>query len=216
MTTRSELTRPSLERSGGSTRPAEPRSAIFTSWRAALVLAACLIASPLTGKAGATVTPSFDSRINPFGLGDVGRRAAPAMADLDGDLDAFVGCRWGGTMVIEALPVFECPASPDPSCAPFVKGALLVKETSPGKEQLSAQLKGGPALSQRDLGTRAPSEETQYPLCLYDHEDGLVAQLVVDRAGDACGRKPCWKSLGGDPPSGRGGATRTAPRHRTA
>ena len=40
--------------------------------------------------------------------------------------------------------------------------------------------------------------------CLYDEADSLVASLAVDRAGDVCAGRACWKATGGEPPAGKG------------
>ena len=41
-------------------------------------------------------------------------------------------------------------------------------------------------------------------LCLYDDQAAPVGALLVDRAGELCGKKGCWKSLGKAPPLGKG------------
>ena len=156
---------------------------------------------------GTRTTAAFGARRQlPYGLSDVGGMALPALVDIDadGDLDALVGARTGAVLLFEAQPIFACPATPDPTCDAFAQGALLVKETVPGKEQLSAQLKGGPALTQTDLGDPSTTRGTRYALCLYDDASQLVAELVVDRPGAPCGGKPCWKGVGGAAPAGKG------------
>ena len=157
-----------------------------------------------TGDASA---PSFSARlVNPFGLADTGGFAAPALADLDddGDLDVFVDGGAGDVVLLRATPIFTCPVSPDPGCDAFATGAMLVKETTPGKEQLSVQLKSGPALTQAELGNPLSTAGTRYALCIYDDAGHLTSQLLVDRPGQLCGKAACWKSLGGAPPSGKG------------
>ena len=100
-------------------------------------------------------------------------------------------------------PCGACPAAPDAGCvSTFTKGLLLAKET--GKQKLVAKLIGGPALAQTDLGNPLNSGGTAYQLCVYDAGGALAGQLSVNRAGDTCGSAPCWKALGGDPPSGNG------------
>jgi hypothetical protein len=98
-----------------------------------------------------------------------------------------------------------CPAAPDGGCqSSFAKGLLLVKDAPAGKEKLLAKLIGGPALAQTDLGNPLSTGGTAYHLCLYSDTGTLVGQLDVDRAGDTCTGVPCWKALGGAPPSGKG------------
>ena len=155
---------------------------------------------------GTATTPAFAAAVvNPFGLADVGNNAAPTLADLDGDghLDALIGKRDGNTVLFVA--VLACPETPAPGCtAGFEKGGLFVNETKPGREKLVASLGKGPAIAQADLGNPTVASGTAYALCFYDDADSLASALTVDRAGELCGTKPCWKSLGGAPPSGKG------------
>jgi len=101
-------------------------------------------------------------------------------------------------------PPGPCPASPDGDCITgFGKGMLLIKEDA-GKEALLAKFLKGPGLAQIHLGNPLSSGGTAYALCIYDSGGALVGELEVDRAGDTCGGSPCWKAVGGDPPTGRG------------
>ncbi|MEM9926353.1 MAG: putative Ig domain-containing protein [Cyanobacteria bacterium P01_D01_bin.50] len=71
---------------------------------------------------GTASNPSFASRIaNPFGLGDVGGRAAPTFADIDddGDLDAFVGNGAGNTLFFENEGTASNPSFAGPITNPF-------------------------------------------------------------------------------------------------
>ncbi len=171
---------------------------------------------------GTPTAPAFAPAItNPFGLADVGSEAAPALADLDGDgdLDALIGNRepapagpgTGAFLLFENVDVSPLPGA---ACAPvkpvepcsgsFPEGVLLVQERTAGKEKLKLQLKKGPALVQSDFGDPTVAGGTTYSLCLYDDVGALVGELAIARAGDLCGTKPCWKSLGRMPPAGRG------------
>jgi len=107
-----------------------------------------------------------------------------------------------------------CPPAPDPTCVTgFAKGALEGDEKKPGKEKLVALLKNGPALAQGDFGDPLPAGGTAYRLCLYDDPAQLAGSLAVARAGDGCGTKPCWNSLGAAPPDGKEASpTRTRAR----
>jgi hypothetical protein len=107
----------------------------------------------------------------------------------------------GPTFAVETC---DCPQLADAACTTgFDKGALLVKETVPGKEKFLAKLIMGPQLAQGDMGDPIDGD-TGYSLCIYDDDSGLVASMCVDRAGDTCGGSPCWKSIGGVPPDGKG------------
>jgi hypothetical protein len=97
-----------------------------------------------------------------------------------------------------------CPASPDGAClSGFATGLLLVNEAT-GSQKLLVKMVGGPAFTQTDLGNPLSSGGTAYAVCIYDNLGGLVSHLSVDQAGNSCRGNPCWKVLGGAPPSGKG------------
>ena len=101
----------------------------------------------------------------------------------------------------------ECqhPAAPADTCDDaWGKASLVVKEQRVGKESLVAKFERGPALEQSDLGTPLLPGATAYTLCLYDEAGALAGKTVVARAGEQCGSRPCWKSIGGAPPNGSG------------
>ncbi len=109
----------------------------------------------------------------------------------------------------------DCPASIDGGCvAGFSKGLLLVKENVPGRERLVAKFLKGPALAQIDMGNPLDVTQggsgTEYALCIYDDSGDLAGGVEVDRAGDLCDGKLCWKSIGKAPndPSGPGAGYR--------
>lgn len=107
--------------------------------------------------------------------------------------------------------VLDCPVSVDGGCvAGFAKGLLLVKEDVSGREKLIAKFLEGPALAQTDMGNPLDVAQggsgTAYALCVYDGAGDLAGGVEVDRAGDLCDDKPCWKPIGRAPndPSGPG------------
>jgi hypothetical protein len=115
------------------------------------------------------------------------------------------------TPTATAPAVADCPPALDAGCATgFAKGVLLVKENVPGREKLIAKLIKGPALAQTDLGNPLDAGQggtgTTYSLCVYDVFDALAGGVTVDRAGDTCDGKPCWKPVGKAPndPTGPG------------
>jgi cysteine-rich repeat protein len=109
----------------------------------------------------------------------------------DGDTDAGDGC--SPTCQDEAA---GCPPAPDPACqGGFGKGVLAVSEKIPGREKLAARLVKGPPLAPAAFGDPIGGA-TAYRLCVWDDADALAGSLVVDRVGDTCDGKPCWKGLG--------------------
>jgi len=86
----------------------------------------------------------------------------------------------------------------------FADGTLIVNEKVAGKEKMILKMLKGPASTQSDFGDPTVTAGTTYDICLYDGSGSIAGALRVDRAGDACGAKPCWKSIGGAPPDGKG------------
>jgi hypothetical protein len=98
-----------------------------------------------------------------------------------------------------------CEDEPTSGCNESWLGArLIAKEKTLGKEKLFAKFLRGPELEQADLGSPLSLGGTAYSLCIYNDDDQLVGSLGVDRAGDACGGRDCWKPTGGAPPNGTG------------
>lgn len=98
-----------------------------------------------------------------------------------------------------------CGASPDPTCdSSWLAGTVQLNEKIAGKERFLAKLQKGPALTQPDLGAPLDPSGTAYVVCVFDDAGLLVGEMLVDRAGEACGTKDCWKALGGAPPGGKG------------
>jgi hypothetical protein len=150
---------------------------------------------------------------NALGFASLGSVHSLALADIDGDgdLDAFLGELYGSTRFLLdiALPAAPapppiCPASFDLECFVFESGSFEVNETTPGKEKLTAKLTKGEAVGPFHFGDPTVTDGTAAALCVYAGQDELVAELHVDRAGEACGRKPCWRSLGKPAPDGKG------------
>ena len=104
-------------------------------------------------------------------------------------------------------PLLGCenPAEPATTCADaWEKGSLLIQETVPGKERVLVKASKGPALVQVDFGDPLDPGGTSLAACVYDDAGTLVASMDVDRAGDTCGTKDCWKPIGSPPPNGKG------------
>lgn len=111
----------------------------------------------------------------------------------------------GNDEAVSSISVFGCRAAPAGVCTTgFPRGKILINEKRPGREKLIATwTKGLPAI-QTDFGNPLALGGTAYFFCLYDDQSSLVAALGVDRAGEECAGKPCWKSQGGEPPGGIG------------
>jgi hypothetical protein len=94
-------------------------------------------------------------------------------------------------------------------------GALPAHARTRGNERLAIDWTGlASATSPSDFGDPVGGDAVQL-VCVYDASDALALALRVDRAGDSCGAKPCWKALGTkgfaykDPLAATDGVTRT-------
>lgn len=98
-----------------------------------------------------------------------------------------------------------CKAAPETTCeASWGKGRLAVRENRVGKETLIAKLSKGPPLTQGDFGNPMTAGGTDYSVCIYSDVGTLAGSFSTIAAGADCGGDPCWKPVGGDPPTGRG------------
>ena len=124
----------------------------------------------------------------------------PVLADLDGDgdLDLYAEFGYGHTIEMPNLtndPV--CPAEPAPDCAgAFTKASLAIDERKRGKESLRIEGSRGPELPDGSLGDPTTAGGSAVAACLYDQDEELAGRLTVDRAGESCGRRPCWSATG--------------------
>jgi hypothetical protein len=162
-----------------------------------------------------------------------------AAGDLDGDgRDDLVAGAWqasdptlpdaefqdiGKAFVIygETCAECACPLEPLPGCIAAGKGRLAIDERKAGKEKLALSLgKLASASEPRDLGDPAGGA-TRFDVCLYDAAGARIGALSVDRAGESCGAKPCWKALAGgfkyaDPAAAASGVTKLLARSGAA
>lgn len=89
-----------------------------------------------------------------------------------------------------------CGTAPDPLCLVATKAQLQSNEKPAGKERLKLKWKKVTSATTRpDFGDPVGGS-TVAVACIFDDAGTLVADLVVDRAGDTCLTKPCWKTTG--------------------
>jgi len=147
-----------------------------------------------------SAAPAFASGVaTTFGL--AGLLYVPGCGD--GIEQAGEGCDDGNTLdgdgcsaICENEPL--CGAAPSGSCIAALKGKLSIDERKDGKEKLSLSLsKLDGAVAAAEFGNPVTGG-TRYGVCLYDAADALVGELQVTRAGETCGKKPCWKTKGAD------------------
>ena len=74
---------------------------------------------------------------------------------------------------------------------------ILVSEKTFGKEQIKVKIDKLVSNTTTALFGDPVAGTTSYAICLYDENDVRVATLRVNRAGQMCGTKPCWKAIGG-------------------
>lgn len=102
--------------------------------------------------------------------------------------------RWGDTF--SDVTPFVCAPAPESTCTAAASARVKLQESKPGNEKLRASLrKFAVGTTQGDFGDPVGGD-TRFALCLYDASDALALAAGVDRAGETCGTKPCWKVRG--------------------
>jgi len=154
-------------------------------------------------------------------VADTGFELTSFGEDIDGELYAAVGDEIyalisAGTPTPTATaepsstpaPAAACPATPGAGCRVATKGILKINDrTDDGKDLFLWKWIKGAATSQVELGADPVGGDTSYAICVYDETGDVPAlshQLLVSRAGETCGTRPCFKAIGGDPPDGKG------------
>lgn len=98
------------------------------------------------------------------------------------------------TTTSTTLPV-ACGATPAAGCLLPEKASLFSSEKSAGKEKLKVSLKKlVDAVAQSDFGDPV-NGSTSYAVCIYDEMNQLVGEMSVARAGQNCGKKPCFGAV---------------------
>ncbi len=94
---------------------------------------------------------------------------------------------------------YACPSTPLTGCFQSQKGILLLKDKSPDrKDVFKFKWIRGEATTLADFGDPTQENGSPYRLCLYDESTSPEAEVVASvPAGRICGRKPCWRLVGG-------------------
>jgi glucose/arabinose dehydrogenase len=154
-------------------------------------------------------------------VADAGFELTSFGEDVDGELYVAVGTNVyqlvsagaptptaSPTATATPAPPAECPVLPAAGCRPAGKGVVKINDRSDDtKDLLIWKWVKGPATIQTELGVNPVGGNTSYAVCVYDRAaatPSLALSLVIDRAGDLCGTKPCFKAVGGSPPGGKG------------
>ena len=125
-----------------------------------------------------------------FAYHDCGNGTPEAFEECDdGNVVAGDGC--SATCTLE-----PCSTAPVPLCGLAGQAKMQLSEKTPGKEKMKIQWKklagsSSPATFGDPIGG-----STRVMVCVYDDAKALVAGYEVDRAGDLCSGKPCWKAKG--------------------
>jgi hypothetical protein len=89
-----------------------------------------------------------------------------------------------------------CGTAPNPLCLVAAQAQLQSNDSHPGKETLKLRwTKIATATTRASFGDPVGGS-TIAALCLFNDAGTPVGQLIVDRAGQTCGTKPCWKATG--------------------
>lgn len=112
--------------------------------------------------------------------------------------------RIGSDLFDPTDPAPGCAAEPRDDCVgPWAKASLLVNEKKAGKEKIILKLIGGPEIFGSDWGDLTEIDGGAQSGCVYADgvplfglDSSLVAELAIDRAGQECAGKDCWKAAG--------------------
>jgi cysteine-rich repeat protein len=89
-----------------------------------------------------------------------------------------------------------CLAAPVPGCLEAAQAQLAASEKTAGKEKLKVQWKKVASATTQGAFGDPVMGTTRVALCLYDDVGTLIRGFVVDRGGQLCAEKPCWKVNG--------------------
>jgi cysteine-rich repeat protein len=140
-------------------------------------------ATPATATATPTPTATATPAVCGNGVQDPGEECD------DGNVVPDDGC--SATCTLE-----PCVAAPLPSCLDAAQAQIESSEETAGKEQLKLQWKNVTTPTTQNAFGDPVNGTTRVALCLYDDGGALIRGFVVDRAGQVCAGKPCWKARG--------------------
>lgn len=89
-----------------------------------------------------------------------------------------------------------CGTAPDSSCLVAAQAQLKSDDRHAGKEKLQLRWKKIATATTRASFGDPVGGSTIATLCLFNDAGTPVGELTVDRAGQTCGTKPCWKPTG--------------------
>ncbi len=89
-----------------------------------------------------------------------------------------------------------CGTAPNPLCLVAAQAQLQSSEQHPGKEKLKLAWKKIATATTRASFGDPVGGSTVAALCVFNDAGTRVGQLIVDRAGQTCGTKPCWRATG--------------------
>ena len=93
----------------------------------------------------------------------------------------------------QRVPLNGCMDTPFPVCHQAERADFIYTES---KQKLRLRWRQPSSLIlQGEFGDPATSL-TSASACIYDDNDQLVTELLIDRGAQICGSRPCWKTLG--------------------
>ncbi len=96
----------------------------------------------------------------------------------------------------EPACAISCPVVLDPFCLDAGRAKFDYNEKRAGREKMNLRwLKIATATTQADYGDPL-NGAMSVATCIYDDAGSLVQEFLVDRAGEVCAGKPCWKTKG--------------------
>ena len=94
------------------------------------------------------------------------------------------------------VPTPGCSPAPRSGCVAAGRASLSINERNPGKERVKGTLQTLAAVTTASDFGNPVSGSTRYDVCIYNQAGALVGEMTIDRAGQTCGTRPCWKTVG--------------------